>query len=84
MFYADILNLGIETNISAVAACFNNVGPGFDKVGPIGNYDIYSPLSKVILSFAMLLGRLEIMPIILLFSPFVWFRGSSKKSRGLI
>ena len=77
-------NLGIETNISAVAACFNNVGPGFDKVGPIGNYDIYSPLSKVILSFAMLLGRLEIMPIILLFSPFVWFRGSSKKSRGLI
>ncbi len=73
-------NHDLETNISAVAACFNNVGPGFGKVGPIGNYDIYTPFSKLVLSFAMLLGRLEIMPIILLFSPSVWLRGHFKKS----
>ena len=64
----------LETNISAVAACFNNVGPGLAKVGPAGNYDIYSPLSKVALSFAMLLGRLEIYPMILLFSPTSWIK----------
>lgn len=64
----------LETNISAVAACFNNVGPGLAKVGPAGNYDIYSPLSKVVLSFAMLLGRLEIYPMILLFSPTSWIK----------
>lgn len=64
-----------ETNISAVAACFNNVGPGFGEVGPMGGYYAYSPFSKLLLSGAMLLGRLEIMPIILLFSPSVWLRG---------
>ena len=73
-------NFDFETNISAVATCINNVGPGFSKVGPMGNFDIYSPFSKLVLSFTMLLGRLEIMPLILLFSPSVWFRGHFKKS----
>ncbi len=62
----------IETNVSAAAACFNNIGPGLSLVGPMANYNVYSPLSKVLLSFAMLLGRLEIIPIILAFSPSTW------------
>lgn len=61
-----------ETNISAAASCFNNVGPGLSLVGPIGNYSIYSPLSTFVLSVAMLLGRLEIYPMLLLFSPRIW------------
>ena len=63
---------GIETNLSATAACFNNIGPGFGAVGPTMNYSAYTAFSKIILSFAMLLGRLEIFPIIISFSPSVW------------
>ena len=63
---------GLETNISATAACFNNIGPGFGAVGPAMNYSVYTGFSKVVLSFAMLLGRLEIFPIIIAFSPSVW------------
>lgn len=67
-------NFGIETNISAAAACFNNIGPGFDKIGPVSNYDCFSDISKWILSASMLLGRLEILPIILLFAPSAWVK----------
>ena len=63
---------GLETNISATAACYNNIGPGFGSVGPAMNYSAYSDFSKLVLSFAMLLGRLEIFPIIIAFSPTVW------------
>ncbi|MBQ4067506.1 MAG: TrkH family potassium uptake protein [Clostridia bacterium] len=62
----------METNFSAVAACFNNVGPGFGAVGPASNFAAYSPFSKIVLSFAMLLGRLEIFPMLLLFSVGLW------------
>ena len=65
---------GIETNLSATLACFNNVGPGFGAVGPIGNYAEYSVFSKLLLSFAMLMGRLEIFPLILGLNPLVWKR----------
>ncbi len=61
-----------ETNFSAAVTCFNNVGPGFAAVGPTGSFAAYSALSKYILSFAMLLGRLEIFPLILIFSPGIW------------
>ncbi len=64
---------GFETNFSAVVACFNNVGPGFGEVGPASNYAAYTNISKVLLSVAMLLGRLEIFPIIIAFSPHVLF-----------
>ncbi|MBQ4612715.1 MAG: TrkH family potassium uptake protein [Clostridia bacterium] len=63
---------GIETNLSAMAACFNNVGPGFDLVGPAASYAAYSPLSKLVLSFAMLFGRLEIYPMLFMFIPSTW------------
>ena len=65
---------GMETNFSAVAACFNNVGPGFAAVGPASNYSAYTDFSKIVLSFAMLLGRLEIFPIIIFFSPRAWMK----------
>lgn len=61
-----------ETNVTATAACFNNVGPGFDAVGPASNFSAYSAFSKLVLSFAMLLGRLELFPMILVFSPKLW------------
>ena len=62
----------LETNISASLACISNIGPGFSVVGPMGNYAGYSALSKLILSLNMLIGRLEIMPLLVLFSPGVW------------
>ena len=62
----------IETSFSAVASCLNNIGPGLGKVGPVENYTVYSPISLIILSFDMLFGRLEIFPMIMLFSPSVW------------
>lgn len=61
-----------ETNLSAAIACFNNVGPGFAAVGPTGSFAAYSGFSKLVLSFAMLLGRLEIFPLILVFTPSTW------------
>ena len=64
--------LSMETNISAAVTCINNVGPGFDTVGPMGNFSTYSEFSKIVLSLDMLLGRLEIMPMFILFSPMAW------------
>ncbi len=60
------------TNFSAAASCFNNIGPGFDAVGPMASFAEYSDFSKIILSFAMLLGRLEIFPILIALSPATW------------
>jgi trk system potassium uptake protein TrkH len=64
----------METNFTAAVACFNNIGPGFELVGATGNYSQYSYLSKVILSMDMLLGRLEIFPLLALASPGLWSR----------
>ena len=61
-----------ETNISAVAACLGNVGPGFGMVGPMGSFADFSGWSKLLLSFYMLLGRLEIFPILLLVLPMLY------------
>lgn len=63
-----------ETSFTAIIACINNIGPGFGKVGPMGNYSQFSSLSKLVLAFNMLLGRLEIFPILLLFAPGLWKR----------
>lgn len=62
----------LETNLTAAISCVNNVGPGLGDVGPAGSYAGYSDISTVILSFAMLLGRLEIFPIILAFDYKNW------------
>ncbi len=63
-----------ETNFTAVVTCFNNVGPGFGAVGPTGGFGDYSAFAKTVLSFAMLLGRLEIFPIIIALAPVSWAR----------
>jgi trk system potassium uptake protein TrkH len=63
---------GLETNFSAAVSCFNNVGPGFAGVGPASSYADYSALSKIVLSIAMLLGRLEIYPLLIVFIPSFW------------
>ena len=63
-----------ETTFTSIAACFNNIGPGLGGVGPMASFAEYSAASKVLLSFLMLLGRLEIYPLLLAFSPALWKR----------
>ena len=63
---------GFFSNFSATLACISNIGPGFEAVGPYGNYDGYSLFSKVALTVTMLIGRLEILPVMILFNPKTW------------
>ena len=62
----------VGTNFTAVLCTFNNIGPGLEAVGPTCNFAAYSDLSKLVLSWAMLAGRLEIFPILVLFSRATW------------
>ncbi len=64
----------MQTNFTAVLACFNNVGPGLGAVGPAANFSNYSDFAKLLLSVAMLLGRLEIFPLIIGLNPMLWRR----------
>lgn len=63
------------TTFTAVVTCINNVGPGLNMVGPTGNFSFFAPWAKLLLSFDMLAGRLELFPMLLLFAPSIW-RGS--------
>lgn len=74
MLLISINGFSFETNISAVIACFNNIGPGFDQVGATGNYSAFEWWTKLILIFDMLAGRLEILPIMILFTRSTWRR----------
>jgi trk system potassium uptake protein TrkH len=67
-------NNSVGTNFTAVLACFNNIGPGLEAVGPTCNFAHFSDLSKLVLSADMLAGRLEIFPILVLFSHSTWKR----------
>ena len=60
------------TNSTAVLATFNNIGPGREMVGPAGNFAEFSALSKYVMMFDMLAGRLELFPILVLFTPSLW------------
>ena len=62
----------VATNFSAVLCTFNNIGPGLEAVGPTCNFAAFSPFSKLVLSWAMLAGRLEIFPMLVLFSKNTW------------
>ena len=64
--------LDFTTVFSGAAACLNNIGPGLGKTGPMLNYNCFSPFGKVVLSFAMLFGRLELYPMLMLFIPSAW------------
>ncbi|MBQ1235633.1 MAG: TrkH family potassium uptake protein [Oscillospiraceae bacterium] len=61
-----------SVSFSAALTCLSNVGPGLEAIGPCGNFNVFSDFSKLILSFAMLIGRLEIFPMLVLFSPSAW------------
>ena len=65
-------NFDFTTNLTAVITCMNNIGPGLEMVGPTGNFSQFSNLSKMVLSFNMLLGRLEFFPLLLVMSPKLW------------
>lgn len=67
-------SLDLTTNFTAVAATLNNIGPGLNEVGPTCNFGLLSPFSKYVLMFDMLAGRLELFPMLLLFSPRTWMK----------
>ena len=77
IFTASLLLISIEgkdivTNFTAVAATFNNIGPGLEMVGPTQNFGLFSHFSKCVLIFDMLAGRLEIFPLLILFKKDTW------------
>lgn len=67
-------NMDFTTNFTAVAATLNNIGPGLNEVGPAANFGVYCQPAKFVLMFDMLAGRLELFPLLLLFSPSTWKR----------
>ncbi|WP_326909631.1 TrkH family potassium uptake protein [Sedimentibacter sp. MB31-C6] len=65
-------NFDFMTTFSSVIATLSNIGPGFEMVGPMGNYEAFSNLSKIVLTACMIIGRLEIIPVIVLLSPSIY------------
>ena len=63
---------GFFSNFTAVASCLSNIGPGFEAIGPYGSFSGYSWFSKIVLSLTMIIGRLEILPVLILFNPRTW------------
>ena len=73
-------NFDFLTNFTAIASTLNNIGPGLGGVGPLSNFGVYSDLSKIVMVFDMLAGRLEIFPMLVLLSPYTW-KGLRLKKR---
>ena len=73
----------LVTTFTAVASCLNNIGPGLELVGPMVSFADFSPLIKLMLSFDMLVGRLEIFPMLVLFAPSTWLRSKGHLDRRL-
>ena len=78
-----IENGSFETNFTAISATLNNIGPGLDGVGPMENFGGFNPFSKCVFMFGMLAGRLELIPMIILFSPWVWKNNRSYSQKSL-
>lgn len=74
MFVVAIDGRDFTTTSTAVIACIGNIGPGLGAVGPYGNFADFSVLSKLVLCFDMLAGRLELIPMLMIFSPYAWSR----------
>ena len=72
MLLVSLDNFDLVTTITAVEATLNNIGPGLELVGPVGNFSMFSPLSKIVLTLDMLLGRLELFPVLILMMPSTW------------
>ena len=91
LFNASVILLSLDPNtkdpvtaFTAVASCFNNIGPGLEIVGPTGNFAGFALPSKILLSFDMLLGRLEIFPILMMFVPNFWTRNKARKAKNVV
>ena len=74
MIIVSLDGFDLITTSTAVLTSISNVGPGFEMVGPTGNFSAFSGLSKFVLSFCMLAGRLEIYPMLIMFSKSLWKR----------
>lgn len=72
MLLVSVDNQDFATSFTSVVSCFNNIGPGINRVGPMENFSFFSDFTKCILTLNMLLGRLECLPIMILFIPSVW------------
>lgn len=72
VFILSFENFDLTTNFTAVASCINDVGPGLSMVGPTHNFSCFNTLSKYVLMFDMLAGRLELFPLLILFHPLAW------------
>lgn len=72
MLLVSLDNFDLTTTITAVEATLNNIGPGLNLVGPTENFALFSPLSKIVLTLDMLLGRLELFPVLILLLPSTW------------
>ena len=86
LFVLSVILISLEgndlvTSFTSVAACLNNIGPGLGKVGPTGNFGFYSVPAKLLLSFDMLAGRLDIFPMLVLCAPAVWLKKLRREAR---
>ena len=72
VFLVSIEGRDLVTNFTAVASCLNNIGPGLSQVGPTQNFGGLTGLSKYVLMFDMLAGRLELFPLLLIFNPYIY------------
>ncbi|WP_294351135.1 TrkH family potassium uptake protein [uncultured Clostridium sp.] len=72
MFIISFDGFDMLTTTTSVITTMSNIGPGLEMVGPVGNFSAFSGLSKLVLSFCMLAGRLEIYPMLIMFSPSIW------------
>ena len=72
MLLVSLDNFDLTTTITAVEATLNNIGPGLNLVGPAENFALFSPMSKIVLTLDMLLGRLELFPVLILLMPSTW------------
>ncbi|MGN0984169.1 MAG: TrkH family potassium uptake protein [Gemmiger sp.] len=85
VFVTSVLLLSLDhfdlvTTFTAVTACFNNIGPGLNVVGPVGTFAYFSAPAKLLLSFDMLAGRLELYPMLVLFAPTMWLKRRRSKA----
>lgn len=78
LFLVSFNNFDFETTVTSVTTCIGNVGPGYGLCSPTGNFSMFLDFSKIVLSFAMLIGRLEIYPIIIFLAPVLGVRKVSK------
>lgn len=74
MLLISLDNFDFTTNFTAIVATLNNIGPGLAGVGPASNFGLFSDFSKIVLMLDMLIGRLELLPMLVLFSPITWKR----------